>query len=384
MSRKRAKRIGFLINPIAGMGGTVGLKGTDDVVDEARSRGATPSAHRRAEAMLAALRPLLENHAKSAADIDWLTCSAAMGADILTKAGFDRASIVYESPGTTSRHDTKTAIRKLMQAGVDLILFCGGDGTARDVANVVERRLPILGIPAGVKMYSGVFGITPERTADILLGYLEGRLDTAEVDILDLDEERYRQGEWVVRLYATALTPFEPTLVQAAKMLITSEGDAEAKAEIAEGLKEEIELHPDILYLLGPGSTLRVISDQLGLENTLLGVDAVKAGRLVGKDLNERQILDLFAQHPDRALIVSPIGAQGFVLGRGNRQLSPEVIRQIGVESIVVVATPAKLARTQVLHVDTGDANLDAAIIGSGYLRVVTGFRRKRLVKIES
>jgi predicted polyphosphate/ATP-dependent NAD kinase len=384
VSRKRAKRIGFLINPIAGMGGTVGLKGTDDVVDEARSRGATPSAHRRAEAMLAALRPLLENHATSAADIDWLTCSAAMGADVLTKAGFGRSRIVYKSPGSTTRHDTETAIQKLMQAGVDLILFCGGDGTARDIANVVEQRLPILGIPAGVKMYSGVFGITPERTADILLGYLEGRLDAAEVDILDLDEERYRQGEWVVRLYATALTPFEPTLVQAAKMLITSEGDADAKAEIADSLQEEIEAHPDILYLLGPGSTLRTLSDQLGIESTLLGVDAVRAGRLVGKDLNERQILDLFAQHPDRALIVSPIGAQGFVLGRGNRQLSPEVIRQIGVESIVVAATLAKLARTQVLHVDTGDANLDAAIIGSGYLRVVTGFRRKRLVKIES
>ncbi|MDH3661458.1 MAG: ATP-NAD kinase family protein [Alphaproteobacteria bacterium] len=384
MSRKRAKRIGFLINPIAGMGGTVGLKGTDDVVVEARSLGATPSAHCRAEAMLAALRPLLENHATSAADIDWLTCSAAMGADILKKAGFDRASSVYESPGTTSRDDTKTAIRKLMQAGVDLILFCGGDGTALDVASVVELRLPILGIPAGVKMYSGVFGITPERTADILLGYLEGRLDTAEVDILDLDEERYRQGEWVVRLYATALTPFEPTLVQAAKILITSEGDADVKAEIAEGLQEEIEAHPDILYLLGPGSTLRTLSNQLRIESTLLGVDAVRAGRLVGRDLNERQILDLFAQHPDRVLIVSPIGAQGFVLGRGNRQVSPEVVRKIGVENIIVASTPAKLARTQVLHVDTGDADLDAAIIGSGYLRVVTGFRRKRLIKIES
>ncbi len=384
MRRKRAKRIGFLINPIAGMGGTVGLKGTDDVVDEARSRGATPSAHRRAEAMLAALRTPLENRATSAADISWLTCSAAMGADVLAKAGFDRASVVYESPGATNRHDTETAVRKLMQAGVDLILFCGGDGTARDVANLVERRLPILGIPAGVKMYSGVFGITPERTADILLGYLEGRLDTAEVDILDLDEERYRQGEWVVRLYATALTPFEPTLVQAAKMLITSEGDADAKAEIAEALQKEIEAHPNILYLLGPGSTLRALGDQLGIESTLLGVDAAKAGRLVGKDLNEHQLLDLFAQHPDRALIVSPIGAQGFVLGRGNRQLSPEVVRQIGVENIVVAATPAKLARTEVLHVDTGDANLDAAIIGSGYVRVVTGYRRKRLIKIES
>ena len=379
----RIKRIGFLINPIAGMGGAVGLKGTDDVVDEARRRGALPSSHRRAEAMLAALRPRLAPPATSTASVVWLTCSGAMGGDMLAKAGFDTVKIAYENPGATSRQDTQAAVQKLMQAKADLIVFCGGDGTARDIANVVERRLPILGIPAGVKMYSGVFGLTPERTAEIFIGYLEGKLDIAEVDILDLDEERYRQGEWVVRLYTTALTPFEPTLVQAAKMLITSEGDSDAKADIAEGLREEMGTHPETLYLLGPGSTLRALSDQLNVENTLLGVDAVKAGKLIGKDLNEQQILELFGQHSDHALIISPIGAQGFVLGRGNRQLTPEVVRQIGVKNIIVAATPAKLARTHVLHVDTGDAGLDAAIIDAGYLPVVNGYRRKRLVKIE-
>lgn len=377
----RPMRIGFLINPIAGMGGAVGLKGTDDVVDEARTRGAIPSASLKAKAMLSALRSFLK---EQASEIQWLTCSGAMGANSLAEVGFGGIDIVHESAETTSRRDTKTAIQRFLEAGADLILFCGGDGTARDIAAIVDQRLPILGIPAGVKMYSGVFGITPARTAEILMGYLSGRLEVAEVDILDLDEERYRQGDWVVRLFATACTPYEPSLVQAAKMLITSEGDAEAKSEIAEALLEEIEAHPQTLYLFGPGSTVRTIGERLGLKTTLLGVDAALNGQLVGKDLNERQILDLFANHPERCLIVSPIGAQGFILGRGNRQLSPPVIRAIGIANIMVVATPAKLARTPVLHVDTGDPDLDAAIVAPGYLPVINGHHRKRLVKIRS
>lgn len=380
----RPMRIGFLINPIAGMGGAVGLKGTDDVVDQARALGASPSASLRAEAMLAALQACLKGQAIRPPEIQWLTCSGVMGADVLAKAGFGEIDIVHESARTTSRDDTEAAIRRFMQERTDLILFCGGDGTARDIAAIVDRQLPILGIPAGVKMYSGVFGITPERTAEILTSYLDGQLDVAEVDILDLDEERYRQGEWIVRLFATACTPFEPSLVQAAKMLITSEGDAEAKAEIAETLVEEIEAHPETLYLFGPGSTVRTISERLGVETTLLGVDAVLNGQVVGKDLNERQILDLFANHQDRCLVVSPIGAQGFILGRGNRQLSPAVIRAIGRANIMVVATPAKLARTPVLHVDTGEPDLDAAIVGPDYLPVINGHQRKRLVKIRS
>jgi predicted polyphosphate/ATP-dependent NAD kinase len=165
-------------------------------------------------------------------------------------------------------------------------------------------------------------------------------------------------------------------------MLLTDVSDVQAKNEIARFLLEEINQGPSALVLLGPGSTVKSIADLLGVDKTLLGVDAIAGGGMVGKDLNERQLLDLLGRYPHRKLIVSPLGAQGFVLGRGNLQLSPAVIRLIGAENMIVVATPAKLTRTPVLRFDTGDAALDAALAGRGYVPVVTGYRQRRLVRV--
>ena len=373
-------RIGFLINPIAGMGGRVGLKGTDDVTEEAVRLGARPTAHLKAGATLRELKKSLD-HAGDKSEVHWVTCSGSMGAGALTEAGFSDFEVAFEPAKATGADDTKAAARRFCDLGVDLILFCGGDGTARDICSVVEQTVPILGIPAGVKMYSGVFGVTPLRTAEILMGFLRGSLTAAAVDVLDLDEDRYREGEWAVRLFHSALTPYEPTFTQSAKILIAQTTDAEAKAEIAGYLMEEIGAQPDTLLLLGPGSTVQAIGDALSIDKTLLGIDAVRSATMIGKDLNENQILDLLDRYPRRKLILSPIGAQGFVLGRGNLQLSPEVIKRIGQESIIVVATPAKLARTQALRFDTGDATLDAELRGSGYIPVVIGYRLRRLVR---
>ncbi len=376
-------RIGFLINPIAGMGGRVGLKGTDGVVEEAIRLGARPTAHLKAGEALRALARLL-GQAERRPAFRWLTCSGAMGADALRAAGFTEFDVLYEAEDKSSDQDTKAAVGRFLEAGIDLILFCGGDGTARDLRTAAGERTPLLGIPAGVKMYSGVFGTTPARTAEILLGFLEGRLKLAEADILDLDEERYRRGEWAVRLYYAAFTPYEPTYTQAAKLLIAESSDAEVKAEIAATLQEEIEAHPDVLFLLGPGSTVRSVGSLLKIDKTLLGIDAVAGGAMVGKDLNERQILELLARYPTHKLVLSPIGAQGFVLGRGNLQLSPAVIRRVGAENLIVIATPAKIARTPALRFDTGDAELDAALTGNGYVPIVIGYRLRRLVKVAS
>ena len=375
-----ARRIGFLVNPIAGMGGRVGLKGTDGVVERALTLGAKPTAHLKAGETLGELRRLLE-HSPGDIVIDWLTCAGDMGANCLKAAGFAAFEVVYEAGRQTTGEDTTVAVRRFVERGADLILFCGGDGTARDVCSVTGCDTPILGIPSGVKMFSGVFGTNTVRTAEILFGYLEGKLATARVDVLDLDEERYRRGEWAVRLYYSALTPYEPTHTQLAKMLITEASDAEVKQEIADYLREEIEARPETLFLLGPGSTIQSVGHALKLEKSLLGVDAVAGGRLVGTDLNERQLLDLFEDYPHRRLILSPIGAQGFVLGRGNLQLSPEVVNRIGIKNLIIVATPAKLARTPVLRFDTGDATLDAKLVAAHYLPVVTGYRLRRLVK---
>ncbi len=369
--------IGFLINPIAGMGGRVGLKGTDDLAAEAARRGALPHAQDRAGEALGALKQHLDQ-AASPPKIEWLTCAGSMGADALAAAGFDAIEAVHRPAAASSAADTRAAVSAFLARGVDLVLFCGGDGTARDIAALTGTDTPILGIPAGVKMYSGVFGITPARTADTLWGFIEHG-GTTTADILDLDERRYRADEWAVRLHASATTPADRAHVQCGKLVIAAPDDDSVKHAIAEQLAEDIA--PGTLVLLGPGSTVEAIARALGIDKTLLGIDAILDGRPAGRDLDERQIAELLIRHPRRMLVVSPIGAQGFVLGRGNQQLSPKVVRQIGLDNIVVVATPAKLARTPVLRFDTGDSQLDADLLSRDYWPVVVGYRRLRMVK---
>ncbi|HEC71984.1 MAG TPA: ATP-NAD kinase, partial [Thermoplasmatales archaeon] len=186
----RPKKIGFIVNPIAGMGGRVGLKGTDNVVDKAIELGAKPIAPQRALDALIKIKNL--NHDK----IKWYTVEGLMGESILRQSSFRDFDIVYtpKNPDKTSARDTKMACEKMLETGVDLILFCGGDGTARDIYEVVDKKTPMLGIPAGVKMHSGVFAINPDAAAKILKRYLDNELRIGEVELLDLDEEKYRNG----------------------------------------------------------------------------------------------------------------------------------------------------------------------------------------------
>ena len=374
--------VGFVINPIAGMGGRVNLKGTDGVAEEAVRLGARPTAHLRAGDTLVELHRRLEA-ASPRLDIRWLTCAGAMGAECLRSSGFDEIEISTEIGSVTSATDTVAAVRSFIDRNVEIVLFAGGDGTARDVGSVTGGDTPILGIPSGVKMYSGVFGVTPAATAEILLGFLQGELEAVTADVLDVDEEAYRRGEWAVRLWGSAATPRELSLTPAGKALVAEGRDRDAKSDIAEHVSDEMAASPETLYLLGPGSTLEAVGQRLGLETTLLGIDAVANGDIVDRDLDETRLLALLSRYPRRRLVVSPIGAQGFVLGRGNQQLSPEVLRRIGVDNILVVATPAKIALTPVLRLDTGDASLDRELASPGYLPVVVGYRRRRLVKVQ-
>ena len=274
-------RIGFVINPIAGMGGRVGLKGSDGVVDEAVRRGAVPVANGRAGEMLLELFRLVAGTPQAQA-IHWLTVGGQMGLDALRAAAFANIDVVHAPPETPSADDTRIATRKFLAASVDLVLFCGGDGTARDICAIVGQTVPVLGIPSGVKMYSGVFGVTPVRTAQILARYLAGEIGTADVEIVDLDEDKYRRDEWAVRLYMAARTPFEPTYTQASKALISGADEEAVKEDIAAHLGEEIATQPDTLYLLGPGSSVQAVGRALHVAKTLLGVEAIrrrKAGR---------------------------------------------------------------------------------------------------------
>jgi predicted polyphosphate/ATP-dependent NAD kinase len=372
-------RLGFLVNPISGMGGRVGLKGTDGVVDAARASGAEPVSPDRAIRFLSGFRDLASTKPR----IDWLTCSGVMGGDELRTAGFVDAEIVYRPGDPTTAQDSKRAALTFVNRGVDLILFCGGDGTARDVAETVESRVPILGIPAGVKMHSSVFAVNPVAGGRVLAAFLRGDLRVGDAEILDLDEAAYRAGHWKVRLFATAKTVVEPNLVQMGKMLFAEVTDEATHIELAEHFKEAFEEEPDTVFFFGPGTTLQGIAVRLGFEKSLLGIDAVLRGKTIARDLEERRILEILDAHPNAKLVVSPIGAQGFVLGRGNLQLSPAVLRRIGLTNLLVVATPSKLAVTPLLRVDSGDETLDAELRAKKYLFVLIGYRTTKLHPIE-
>lgn len=362
------KRIGLIINPVAGMGGSVGLKGTDGNVEEARRRGAVPHAMDRARITIASLA--------AEPGIQFITCSGAMGADILKENGFRDFEIVYIAPAESSADDTREAARQFRKAGPDLILFCGGDGTARDIFGVVGRDIPLLGIPAGVKMYSAVFAIDPAAAADLVREFDPCRLRDSE--IMDVDEEAYRHNCLKTRLHGIARTPAAAGRVQVSKQVYEEPDEERAKREIA-CFMEEVML-PGTLYLLGAGTTTEAIAHRFGVKKTLLGVDAMKDGTLIAADLDERRLLDLIKKEEDTRIVLSPIGAQGFILGRGNQQISARVVSHVGIKKVIVIATPHKLAELPVLYVDSGDPALDREF--GETIQVISGYRiaqRKRI-----
>lgn len=374
-------KIGFLVNPIAGMGGRVGLKGTDGVLDKALERGARPVATQKAVDMLREFSKL----SKNSPDLVWVTCDGDMGKNQLETAGMKNIQVVYiPSETVTSASDTQNACRSFLGDHLDLFVFCGGDGTARDIFTVVDKKLPLLGIPAGVKMHSGIFGVTTTATAKMLYEFLNKRLTVGDAEIMDLDEDLYRKGEWKVRLYGIVKGIIEPTYIQVGKTCFESVSDDEVKDELADHVKDEMEKHQEWLFFFCAGGTIDYIAKKLKIEHTLLGIDAVYQKTLITKDVNEEQILSLLKKYKQAKIVLSPIGAQGFILGRGNLQLSPAVIHKIGIDNIIVVSTPSKLLHTPILRVDTGDKKLDSLFAKQGYLMVVIGYRLSRVVKIQT
>ncbi len=355
-------RIGVLINPIAGMGGPVGLKGTDGLAEKAIAMGARPRAMERARACL--------DHLSWEKDaIHFLTASGSMGESSLKECGLDY-EVVYSPLPVTSSRDTIGTCQAFLDKGADLILFCGGDGTARDVAGIAGST-PILGIPAGVKMHSGVFAASPQAAADLAMRFLKKELNLRETEIVDVDEELYRAGILQTKLYALAKTPYLPVLVAERKRIYSSDQEDEFKDQIALFASEF--MRDGSAYIIGAGTTTSRIADILGLEKTLLGVDVVKDGRLMITDASEQDLLELLDRETRVMIIISPIGAQGFILGRGNQQLSAEVIRRVGIDKLIIISTPHKLAEIPYLLVDTGDEDLDESLAGKR--QVVTGYR---------
>ncbi len=361
------------MNPIAGMGGRVGLKGTDgEAYEEALRRGARPVSPHRAIEFL--------NHVRST-DFEIIAAAGAMGEEeVLASNKKDLLRLVVgERKERTTAEDTKTAAREMVEKGTDIIVFVGGDGTARDILDAVDEEIPVLGVPSGVKMFSAVFAVNPRAAAKVLDEFLRGRTSLVEREVLDIDEEAYRRGVLRIRLYGYLKVPLpRDDLLQYMKTVSKGGEEEENKLAIVRTIVEDME--PDTLYLLGPGTTVKAVADLLGIDKTLLGVDAVVNKKLVGKDLDEAGILRLLDRYSKAKIIVSPIGGQGFIFGRGNQQLSPRVIRRIGRNNIIVIATWNKIKDLPYLRVDTGDPDVDEML--RGYIKILVDYRRYIVKKI--
>ncbi len=376
-------RLGLIVNPVAGLGGRVGLKGSDGAAIQKRALalGAVPRAQERAGESLERLVPV--------AGLEIVTYPGEMGEDVARLCGFEPTVIGSIRQGETTGQDTRDAARAMLASEVALLLFAGGDGTARDVYQGVGLDLPALGIPAGVKIHSAVYAINPGIAGELAALYLQSKVDSLrEAEVMDIDEDAVRQGVVSAKLYGYLKIPYRTSLVQNLKM--PSPGEAASVASIAYDVTQKME--EGCLYVLGPGTTTRAITDELGLSKTLIGVDVIvkemdsegggePESRLVGADVNESQLLEMLEERLAK-IVVTPIGGQGYLFGRGNQQLSPRVLEMVGRENIIVVSSKDKLYAlgTQPLLVDTGDRAVDEML--SGYFTIVTGYNERAVRKV--
>jgi predicted polyphosphate/ATP-dependent NAD kinase len=394
------KKLGLIVNPVAGVGGRVGLKGSDgaDVLRRALERGAARDAPRRA-------RQALERLARVRERIEILTWPGEMGEDEARAAGFeprvlgsfegrrsyvlcelersgDEPAISCDDFVLTTPDDTEQAARDLLAAGVDLILFAGGDGTARNICGAVGDGVPVIGVPAGVKIHSAVYATTPAAAGDVAALFLHERpvgVRLREGEVMDIDEEAFREDRVSAHLYGYMTVPYARGLTQSAKAGgVAGEERAlnDIAAEVIAGMR------PGVLYIIGPGTTTRTVMQRLGLPKTLLGVDAVRDGVLAGADLTEVDLLALIAEAPETFVVVTVIGGQGHIFGRGNQQISPAVLHRVGSDHVTVIATQTKLLSLEgrPLLVDTGDPALDEQL--SGYAKVVTALGERTMYKV--
>lgn len=387
-------KLGFVVNPFAGIGGAVALKGSDgaDIVAQAFARGAHPQAEARAGVAMHKLMP----HQ----DCVIYTAAAGMGENVLRELNIP-CVVLYEATGSSTAEDTKQTIQQFVENNVDLIVFAGGDGTARDVldalsdaaVNTKKISVPVVGIPAGVKIHSAVYAVTPTRAGELIDLLLSGEpMSLVDAKVMDLDEQAFREGRVIAKCYGYLSVPVDDTRMQ----LIKQGGLNHQEIVLQDIAAEVIEaMEQDVFYLIGSGSTTAEIMNQLALDNTLLGVDIVYNQQLVASDVDEKAILRIIGETPTK-IVVTVIGGQGHVFGRGNQQLSARVIRRV-IESnpdqavnentakrdnIIIVAGNEKLRslNKRPMIADTGDARLDELL--SGLYPVITGYQQKTLYRL--
>jgi len=367
------KKLGLIVNPIAGMGGRVGLKGTDglDILERAVKLGAKPQSQNRTVEVLKKLKPLKDR-------IEIITYPDKMGEKAAIRSGFSPRIIGTITGPTTTASDTRKAAKEMLDLGVDLLLFAGGDGTARDIYTAVGGSLIVLGIPAGVKIHSAVYACNPTRAGELGFLFLQDKArNIREAEVMDINEEDYRKGRLSAKLYGYLKIPFERRYLQRLKAgsPVSEQYSQEAIAhDVTENMSDEFH------YIVGPGTTTRSIMEKLNLKDTLLGIDLIYRKKLVGKDLNESDLLEKIKGKKTK-LIITPIGGQGYLFGRGNQQISPEVIKLVGKDNIIIVATKHKINSLygRPLLVDTGDKAVDRLL--NDYFKVITGYREAIIYK---
>lgn len=368
------RKIGLIINPVAGLGGRAGFKGSDNVENQQKAleAGYEKTAVCRAEICLAAVKGMDGFH--------FFAPKGEMGGQTLERLGIAYEALEAPLTGTT-REDTLACLKKMEEAQVDLVVFCGGDGTARDVCEGCADRIPVLGIPAGVKMYSGCFAVNPRAAGNLLKDYILGKHCTFELrEVMDLDEQFLGKYSVCAKLYGYLSVLNSGAGLQGSK--VASGVNPFETEELVNALAARME--PEVLYIIGPGSTTYQLKNLVCGSGALIGVDAVRNGQLIAADADEKTLLDLVRHYDSVQIIVTCIGGAGFVFGRGNQQISAAVIRKVGKENIRLAVTKSKLLSLsqKPMYVDTGDAETDAYL--SGYYRIQLSEGESTVYRIQS
>ena len=391
------RRIGIIVNPDAGLGGRLALKGSDGMAEIARSKGAEDRAGPRMCEAFEHLFSIIELSLVAWDNVNWLLPKGRMGDSWIPEKMniHGKWTNIFDTPELTTAEDTINVVNSMIEQNVEIILYAGGDGTTRDIIGALEdidsASTPILGIPAGVKMHSGSFGASPRSAAEAFAAWFSGDLLIAQTEVMDLDETLYRKGEWVVKMYAEAMSPGSPRWMQGSKQRIERVSEIEILESLGDHLRETIEEDSELLVIWGSGGTLRTLGESIGFTITVLGIDVTLGNENIGTDLDENQLIDVINNHKSQfkekakiLTLLSPMGGQGFLIGRGNLQLSPTVIRLIGIDNILAIVTPAKLATLNTLRIDTGDMELDQQFQEKKYMKALQGYRTTRLIRISA
>lgn len=348
------KTVAFFVNPLAGYGGIRNNKGSDNLFLQ-NIKDSTSI--KRAIEFLSGIK---------CREIKFIVPYGCMGSDEMDIAGFEYNISYYPEKPTTSK-DTVNFLLTVPEA--DLICFVGGDGTARDVLKA-GLQIPVMGVPAGVKMYSSVFSINIKYAIGVFDNFCVSNPEYMDAEVADIDEEQYREGKLDISHFGTLKIPDFDGMMLSSK----AEYPASSAYDIAEYIIDNMK--DDFNYIIGPGSTCKAILNSLGYKTNMLGFDILRGKDLIEEDAGEDCIYNNLVPGHSK-IIISIIGGQGFLLGRGNQQISSRVIKKAGFENIMVISSPEKLSGIHGLALDINGNDISIP----EFIRVLTGYGQFKIVR---